>query len=70
MDPSKPSTFTIVDTDIDFIIIKNPFCIRCFMRKMSTTILSKYFITKHEAQEFISYKVKAIRIICECKKKL
>jgi hypothetical protein len=69
MEISKPYTLTLVDTDVDFIVIKNPYCIRCFTRKMNCNILSKYLLIKNEAQEFISYKVRAVRIICECNKK-
>jgi len=35
MEISKPYTLTVVDTDVDFIVIKNPYCIRCFTRKMN-----------------------------------
>ncbi len=68
MEKNNPYTFAVVDADIDFLIIKNPFCKKCFVAKLNTTIISKYFITKCETQECISHKVRAIRILCECKR--
>ena len=44
MEISKPYTLTLVDTDVDFIVIKNPYCIRCFTRKMNCNILSFFII--------------------------
>ena len=65
---TKPFTFIVVDTDIDFLVIKNPYCIKCFRHKMNTNILSKYLITTHEFKDFRSNDIRGIRIICECKK--
>lgn len=39
---AKPYTFIVVDTDIDFLVIKNPYCIKCFRQKMNNNILSKF----------------------------
>ena len=65
---AKPFTFIVVDTDIDFLVIKNLYCIKCFRHKMNTNILSKFLITTQEFKDFKSNDIRCIRIICECKK--
>ena len=37
---TKSFAFIVIDTDMDFLVIKNPYCENCFRNKMFTT----YFI--------------------------
>ena len=60
---SKPYAFTVVDSNMDFLVIKNPYCIKCFTHKMNTNILSKFLITSREAKDFKSHNIKCIRIV-------
>ena len=66
---TKSFAFIVIDTDMDFLVIKNPYCENCFRNKMFTTILSKYLISHQDASEFKKLDIRCIRIICECKNK-
>ena len=61
-----PYSFLVVNTNIDFLVIKNKFCKKCLQKKMDVNILSTYLITKEEASEITSYSIRALRVICEC----
>ena len=60
--------FAVVDTTIDFLVIKTPYCINCLKNKMGVNILSKFPILPQEARECKNMDVRIIRVICECNK--
>ena len=67
---SKPFTFVVIDTNVDFLVIKNPYCKTCFRNKMFANILSKYLISHQDVSEFKNLDIRCIRVVCECNKSI